>query len=183
MSSLSPIGRVSYPNLWEPRCAPGSDKAQYSVTLLFEKGTDLSEMKEAANKAAKEKWGSKMPKKFESPFKDGNEKEGEEYQDMIYINFKASDRHPPGVVGPNAKKIDEKSGTLYPGCYGRVSYSVYAWEYMGKAGVSFGLRGFQVTGDGDPFDSREDAEKVFDAVATSADDSDPFGGNSDDVPF
>lgn len=181
MSSLSPIGRASYPNLFEPRTPPKSDDAKYSVTLIFDKDVDLSEMKEVARQAAADKWGKDLPKKFVSPFKDGNEKEGPEYQDKIYINFSSDDKHPPAVVGPNAKRVDAKSGVVYPGCLGRVSYSVYTWTYMGKSGVSFGLRGFQKTGDAEPFGDSIDPEKVFDAVATSADDSDPFGdsGNSE----
>lgn len=164
--NITPIGRASYPNIFEPRAMDEKSDPNYSITLIFDKDADLSAMKAAANQAVKDKWGDKQPKKLESPFRDGNEKEGEEYKDRIFVNFKAKATRPPGVVGPNGKKLDPKSGEFYPGCYARVSFSCYAWEYMGKCGVSFGLNNVQKTGDGEPFDGRRDPEDEFEAVAS-----------------
>jgi hypothetical protein len=167
--NISPVGRVSYPNVFRPRAVEEGKDPQFSLALLFDKSQkdELAEMRAKVEAAKKEKWGDKVPKNFRTPFRDGNEKEGAEYQDKIFINLKAKENRPPQVVGPDKQPISESSGDFYPGCFARVSYTVYAYEVRGNAGVSFGLGNIQKVKDGEPFDGRRDAEDEFEAVAGS----------------
>lgn len=171
----SPIGRVSYPNVFTARGVGKNDQGEkhFSLTLLIpkEKAGELAQMKADAAAAAKEKWGDKIPKNLQSPFVDGDDKEAEEYKGMIAISFKAKENRPPQIVDEKLAPITEKSGQFYPGCYARVSYRPYAWEYMGKTGVSFGLNNIQKTGDGEAFDGRKDAEDEFEALVSSQDET------------
>jgi hypothetical protein len=170
MTKVSPIGRVSYPSVYEPNEYKG--KESYQLTLLFDKDTDLSEMKAEAARVVKEKWGDKKPKDFDNPFRDGNEKDdaGAEYENVTYVRFKRSTKKgPPQVVDSKKQAISEGSGEFYAGCYARVSYSCFAWEEGKKGGVSFGLANVQKMRDGESFDGRSTAEQDFDAVE-SADD-------------
>lgn len=177
MASITPVGRVSYPNVFTARGMGKNNEGDknFSLTLLFpkDKKDELAQMKADVEAAIKEKWGDKRPKNLQSPFTDGNTKDAPEYQDMIAVNFKAKEDRPPQVIGPDKKPITENSGLFYPGCYARVSYRCYAWEYMGKTGVSFGLNNIQKSGDGEPFDGRTDADDDFEALQdtqSSADD-------------
>ena len=71
---LTPKFRVSFPNVFKAHSFNNSDPF-YSITMLFDKDTDISALKKIANAAKKEKWGDKPPKGLRSPFRDGNEKE------------------------------------------------------------------------------------------------------------
>lgn len=170
MAKISPVGRVSYPSLYEPNEYKG--KESYQLTLLFDKDTDLSEMKAEAARVAKEKWGDKRPKDFDSPFRDGNEKDdaGPEYENVTYIRFKrAVKKGPPQVVDNRKQPISENSGDMYPGCYARVSYSAFAWEEGKKGGVSFGLSNVQKVRDGESLDGSSTADQDFEATETEDD--------------
>ena len=75
-SVKTPRFRVSFPHVFEPQDVKkddGSTKKEFSIVALFPKGTDLSALKAEANRAAKEKWGDKIPKNLASPFRDQGE--------------------------------------------------------------------------------------------------------------
>ena len=57
---VTPVGRLSYPHLFErqPALNPG-DEGKYGAAIIFEEGTDLSDVKAAIIAAAKEKFGDK----------------------------------------------------------------------------------------------------------------------------
>lgn len=171
-AKISPVGRVSYPNLFEPNVY--KDKASFQVTLLFDKDADLSSMKAEAARVVKEKWGDKKPKDFDSPFRDGDDKEDSpEYAGMTYVRFKRAEKKgPPQVVDQAKRAVDAKSGAIYAGCFGRVSYSCFAWEEGKKGGVSFGLNNVQKVRDGDSLEvGRTNADDDFDALEDVDDDN------------
>ena len=159
MAKVSPIGRVSYPSVFEPS-AYGDEEAKYDLTLVFEDGDDLSEIEEAIDEAIAKKWNGKRPKDLLSPIKTDPEK----YDGRRYARFTAKKNRPPQVVDQAKQEIDEDSGRFYPGCFARVSFNSYAWAYMGRSGVSLGLGNVQKTDEGEPFDGRSTAEDDFDAV-------------------
>ena len=47
--------RVSFPNVFKPHSFNNGDPF-YSITMLFDKDTDISDLKKLANAAKKEKW-------------------------------------------------------------------------------------------------------------------------------
>jgi hypothetical protein len=177
MAKNSPIGRVSFEHVFEANEYEG--KRNFELALLFDKkDVDLSEMKAEANRVAKEKWGDKLPSKFTSPFRDGDEKDDRpEYIGMNYIRFKRPEKKgPPQVVGPNPKDhLTQGSGAFYSGCYGRVSYTCFAWETGKNAGgVSFALNNVQKVRDGEPLDGRTNADDDFDALEEVTEGADLF---------
>lgn len=169
----SPIGRASYVHVFQPQVdKKDPNKKTYSITLLFPKSTDLSVLKAAYSAAVAERWPNKKPSGIRSPFRDGDEVDGEgtrkrgpEYANMTYVTFrtKAGDRK-VGVVDAALEEVTQSDGKLYSGCYVKVSFSAYAYENDGNCGVSFGLNNVQVIKDGERFDGRVDATEDFDAV-------------------
>lgn len=172
----TPHFRVSFPSIFQASAAPGSDKKHYSVVAIFDKkklqndpaSKELfAKMKQAMQDCAREKWGDKIPKNLTLPFRDGSEKETVGYgPETIFITFKTEEKNGrPGLVDQQMNRIINESD-FYPGCYAHATVNPYAWEYMGKAGISFGLQNIQKTADGEPLGGgRAKAEDDFSAVA------------------
>lgn len=171
--TISPIGRVSYPHLYKVNEFEG--KRSYSITLLFDKSADLSELKQMAKDAIKDKWPKDQPdaEDLRSPFMDGDKKNKKgdhpEYAGMTYITFKTSETRKPQVVDAKKNPILEDSGEMYAGCYARVSFSCYAYDKAGNQGVAFGLNNVQKVRDGDRLDGGSNADTDFDALESEAD--------------
>lgn len=175
---ITPKFRVSFPNVFNPKSFDGQP-AKYSVTMLFDKGADLSAMKTAAKNAAIEKWGpdQKTWPAFKNPvFRDGNEMGDPSYKDQIVVRASAKMR--PGVVNADRSVIVEDDGLFYAGCYARASLIAFAYDNKGNKGVGFALQNLQKMGDGEPLSGRKSAADEFDAVGVSAsganDDADDF---------
>lgn len=189
MSLVTPEFRVSFPSVFKPATNRLSNKEEYSIVALFPKGADLSKLKEAAKKAATDKWGpdqKKWPKNLRMPFRDQAEKakdvDGRQVlppghvEGAIFMNFKSQQK--PGVVDQNVQPILDQS-EFYPGCWAKASVRVYAYDQMGNAGISFGLGNVQKVKDGEPFGSRSNAEDEFAPVQVSGDNK--TGSSSDDL--
>jgi len=177
---ITPKFRVSYPNVFRARKNDLSGKDEYSVVALFAKGENLSMLKAAAQAAAKEKWGDKMPKNLRSPFRDQGEREkdGKLPEGLeagaIFINLKSQQR--PGLVDGNRQAIIDEND-LYAGCYARAQVRAYAYEQKGNTGVAFGLQNLQKMGEGEPLSSRVKAEDAFEPVAGAVE----GGGNPGNI--
>lgn len=72
------------------------------------------------------------------------------------VNAKGDVRYQDGTVLSGAREV-------YAGARGRGLLSVYAYDVSGNKGVSFGLNGVQVTGDGERLDGRQNPADVFEA--------------------
>lgn len=170
---VTPVARVSFPNLFRPR-KQGKDanaKEKYSVSLLFKKDEDLTVLKKAVAAVLADKFGSdkeKWPKKLKLPFLDQGEQEYEGYEKGCLFIRCNSDQKPGVVNGRNQYVTDEAE--VYPGCYGRATVRAFYYDNSGNKGVSFGLQNFQKTGDGEPLGGRMKAEDEF----TPVDGDDPF---------
>ena len=179
--------RVSYPNLFVPvpKDRNNADsKKVYQLSMLFPARSDLTgkaleeydafmvKAKAAAQAAAKEKWGDKIPVNLKSPFLDQGA-----YEQAGYIKgavmIRTSSGTAPACVDAQVQKILDSS-EIYPGCYGRASVRAYAYGGAGTTfspGVSFGLGNFQKTRDGESLGGRTRAEEDFTPVS---------GGSSDE---
>lgn len=178
--------RVSFPALFAPKKAGESGKMKYSVSALFRvkaegkslpdhpvldaKGlAEFQALRDLATAAATAKWGAdraQWPKNLQTPFRAGNEKDYDGYDEGVVFCTLSSD-YKPGLVGPDlAEIIDPKE--FYGGCFARAKVHAYAWEYMGKNGVSFSLWHVQKVKDGNPFGGGGDASKEFDALPLPA---------------
>ncbi len=157
----TPEFRVSYPAVHEPK-AYGTQKAKYSVTMLFDKDTDLASLKKPAMKAAIAMFGPKdeWPENFKWPFRDGDKKKDRDgYAGKIFV--KASTTQPVGVVNRFGKAITKESGEFYAGCYAQATVVCSAFNKDGGAGVTFYLNNIKKTRDGEEFSSRTKAEDDF----------------------
>lgn len=156
---VTPEFRVSFPSVFEPRKKryedSGKEVENYELSLLFAKDADLSKLKEAAKLAAQDEWGSNLPKKLESPFKDAGDYEYEGYEAGMVL-IRTNTKNKPGVVDQNLQPILDAS-EFYAGCYARASIVAVAYEHKNKdgavqkRGVKFYLNNVQKLRDGERF--------------------------------
>jgi hypothetical protein len=169
----TPVGRVSYPFVFNAQRNDLSGKDEFSVVLVFGPDTDLSKLKAVAQAALVEKWGAdqkKWPPNLRSPFrrcedraKDGVLPEGYP-EGGVFLTLKS--QLVPGIVDADLQPIIE-SRDFYAGCDARATVSPYTYEKQGNRGVSFGLRNLQKTADGDPISGRTAPEDDFEPVAAN----------------
>ena len=175
---MTPEFRLSFPALFEMR--EYNEKKSYGLTMLFDKGTDLSQLKAAAKAALDEAFpkGVKNPR---TPFLDGDDKVdewGEGFKGKIYV--RASTQFKPQVVDQNRVAIFD-ADKVYPGCYCRAVVAPYTYDNSGNRGVSFSLEAVQFIRDGERIgggvsaDIFNDGKVQGDAPVASGNDDDPFG--------
>lgn len=172
---LTPVGRVSFESVFKPSAMEEGQEKKYGVTLLIpktlkgEQAQLFKEMKLAAEKLCKEKFGCGLNGKYKgkpikSPFRDGEEKEHLDGYDSSVWFVRFSGRMKPSVVGPDKSAIGSEDGEFYNGCYGRVSYTVYSYTKVNN-GIAFGLVNVQKTKDGEAFGAGgSDPDDDFDEV-------------------
>jgi len=177
---VTPKFRVSYPKVFKAEINKLSGKSEYGVVALFDKGADLSALREAIKAAIVEKWGpdaSKHPKNLRNPLRDQADKAKDgimpdgHVEGAYFLNLKSTQK--PGVVDENVQPILDES-QFYAGCYARASVSVYAYDQAGNRGVGIGLTNIQKVADGDPFSGRPKPEDSFKPVAGSANNASIF---------
>lgn len=167
---ITPQAVLSYPHLFEPTLPPGATEPVYSCALVFEKGTDLAELKKAALAAATEKFGAKAESlirdgKLRLPFRTDTEDKGYP-EGAVFMNVKNKSK--PGIVstypGADGKPttIDDPA-QVYAGCKVRASLRAYAYDVSGNKGVAFSLGNLQKLADGERLDGRVKAQDEFDA--------------------
>lgn len=168
----TPVFRVSFPQMFEAKKINNDGKAKYGLTMLFTLADVMKDPKEAAKwkamkdvcvAAAEEKWPKGVPANMQSPFRRGEEKE--QYQGygagVVFISATTMTR--PGLVDEKIAKIINPED-FYAGCYAIATVNPYAWNYLGKNGVSFGLQNVMKVRDGEPFGGRTAAEADFSAA-------------------
>ena len=186
----TPIFRVSFPQVFEARSMQPGQPAKYSLTMLF----DLAEMKKdaaqwkkwqdmlaAVKLSAQEKWPKGVPANFKNPFRDGVEKEQYEGYGKGIIFVVASTKTRPGVVDQSVKRIIDPE-QFYAGCYAHADINPFAWEKLGKHGVSFGLQNVQLVKAGEPLGGRSRAEDDFCALDSDLDPEKPEAATTEDDP-
>jgi hypothetical protein len=165
---VTPEFRVSFPNVFRAKSMNDDSKPKFSIVMLFDKKTDLKELKRAVHFAATEKWGSdktKWPKKLKMPFRDGDVDKPDVpgYKNAIFVGASASEGYPPGVVDQRRQPIVNEAD-FYAGCFARAQLYAYTYEVKGNVGVTFGLNHIQKIKDGEKFSGRQNAEDVFEDV-------------------
>ena len=154
--------RFSYVNVFTPTSVQEGGEKNYNICILIPKKDKKQIAKlEAAIEAAVEKgvqkWGGK-PKKIKLPLRDGDdEKEGEEWEGMLFLNAKSNRK--PQIVDEDRNPITDQED-FYSGCWGRASLNFYPYDYNGTKGVAVGLNNLQKLEDGErlggDFSSAED---------------------------
>src|SRR6185436_662976 len=126
--------RLNYAHLFVARPGPNGGEASFSATLVFEPGSDLTSLRNAAYAAAKEKWGDKMPKQLRSPFRSCSDREGQEgfTPGGVFITVRTQNK--PGLVDQGMNPI-LSDDALYSGAYVRASLRSFAYDFQGNKGV------------------------------------------------
>jgi hypothetical protein len=175
---ITPVARLSFPNLFRPRSAEAGKDPKYGCALIFDTEAqntpEFKRMVEAANAALAEKGWEKgsatRPASLKIPFRKciENDFHKDHGADAMYINVTSTTR--PGIVDENVQPIIDES-KIYPGCYVRAEIRAFTYDNQGK-GVSFGLNNLQFVKDGEPLGNRRRPEDVFGAVGGGAEGSD-----------
>lgn len=169
--------RLSYTHVFNRYNPDGpQEEGKFMTNVLIPK--DEKETIEAIKKAIEEakkaaivfKWGGKEPKKLDMPLRDGDEKDDENYDGMLFVNAKSNTR--PGIV--DRKKVpivDEEE--VYSGVWAIVSVTFFGYDKNGNKGVACGLNNIMKFKDDEHFGGRVSAESDFgDVELDNEDDED-----------
>lgn len=180
--------RLSYANVWEPQSIDGGDP-KYSTSILIPKDDKetLRKIKvivDLLKEQAKAKFGGKLPAKFHTPLRDGDEEKPDDEAYAGHYFFNASSKNKPGIAKPIGKdgngktKFAEITDTteVYSGCYAKVSINFYLFDTKGNKGIAAGLNNIVKVQDGDFLGGRS---SLSDDFANEDFDSDDYGDDDD----
>lgn len=166
-----PLFRASYPALDKPKQFEGKGDAEFSVTMLIsKKDPKVALLKEKIRNAMIEKFGTDQKKwsispsqPWWNPLRDGDQEKPDNpaYRGMYFVKAKAKEDKRPQVISSDGAAIEPSA--IYPGCYCRASLIAYAYEFKGKRGSGFALKGIQFVRDGERLDNA-DVSGEFDSV-------------------
>jgi hypothetical protein len=180
---ITPIGRLSYANIWTPRKKKKeTDALVYDAVLIFDQPEGMEEserlkfdaLKKAAAKARSDKW-PELTSAVQGPFRttigyqsktfwskplDGIK--NPEYKGNIIISAKSYGRSVEVRRSDNTEMMNKEE--LYSGCYVRFWVNCFAYENSGSMGVSFSLQGIRKARDGAPLVNRPNAEAAFGSI-------------------
>ena len=167
-SFTTPLGRFSYPSVFQKSKGMDGAEGKYEVTLLIPKTTDVTALRKEMETIAREAFGTKfqsLEKLKNPPLRDGDDKDpGDPARGHWIIRAKSSRR--PGVVGPDGKVPIESEEEIYGGCWGRLNVTVGSYSMTGNWGVTLFLNAVQKAKDGERFGgSGVSAEDAFEALA------------------
>lgn len=181
--------RLSYANVWEPQSIDGGEP-KYSTSILIPKEDKdtLRKIKaviDLLKEQAKAKYNGKIPPKFHTPLRDGDEERPDDEAYAGHYFFNASSKNKPGIAKPIGKeggktKFAEITDTteVYSGCYAKVSINFYLFDTKGNKGIAAGLNNIVKVQDGEALGGgRSSVNADF---ADEDFDTDDFGDDEDD---
>lgn len=144
--------RLSYFNGWEPRSIEEGAEKKYGTAILIPKSDTetidrIAKAVEHLKAEYKAKNGGKLPARFKTPLRDGDEErpDDEAYAGHYFLN--ATSRNKPGIVDRELQPITDQE-KVYSGCYARVSMNFYLFDVSGNRGIAAGLENIQKLADG-----------------------------------
>lgn len=158
--------RLSYVYVFEKYAPKNGDPAgaKYSVSVLIPKGEKeaLDAIREAIEEAKKigiyKEWAGKLPKNLDIALRDGDAKDGHEYDGNMYVNAKTGKR--PGVVDRDKTPITDEED-IYSGVWAYVSIGFYPYRKNGKDGIACSLNNIMKFKDDEKFGGAPNAEEDF----------------------
>jgi hypothetical protein len=171
MPNFTPKFRLSFPYLAEQSKKRETGELDgYSCQAIIKKSDITPEFQKSFREMIKQalikKFGDQVPDKIKSqmknnpvyPLRDGDDKgEFETWRDEYagsYIGTLKAGKYQPGCLvrrlGDKALSKEEILNEFYAGCYCIATITAYAWEKMGKRGVSIGLQNILKVSDGEP---------------------------------
>lgn len=184
---VTPRFRLAFPQIWTPKAYQMAGQApkapEFSITMLFDKKTDIKAMQLAAKAAVEDKWGAweKRPKEnFKWPFRDGDNKEDiAGFSGHIFVRASAKAEKPPQILSPRKVVLSRDDGSVYSGCYCHAVVIACAFDHAGmNRGVKFNLQAIMKVADGERLGGQRDAINDFAGIAVedSSDDPASFDG-------
>jgi len=186
---ITPIMRLSFPALFEPKANP-SGKMKYGCSLLISKDdvAGVKQLQDAIQKAMQKGketlWSNKIPAFRYQPFRDGDaelasgEKTDPVYKNTFFLNASADTA--PGIVmatGSGPKPILDVSA-IFAGCWVRADINAFPYKNSGNCGVGWGLNNVLLVKEGERLDGRmraTDAFANYDVVEEDGATGDPAG--------
>jgi len=183
---LTPEARLSFANLFRPKVSRfDATKSNYSCVLVFAPGIDITALKNLIWRAAVEAFGEAKARAIPLenwPFKVLKENDAKIPgfpEGSVAINCQS--QFPPGLCDQARQAVIDPN-VIYSGCYVHATVNAFAWERVGKRGVSFGLGNMQKIKDGPRLDNRRTIEQDFTPLAGAG--AGPVGGGNDSgIPF
>lgn len=163
---ITPKLRLSYPQLFTPKKRDDDDDSEekYSTAMIFEAGTDLTAMKQAALDVAMSRWSNAAELirkgKLTWPFRDDPEDVAEKGYPEGSTFMNANTKTAPGVVNA-LREIVTDAKEAYAGRYAKVSLTAYSYDVKGNRGVTFGLNNVQLLEHGERLDGRRNPQDEF----------------------
>lgn len=176
--------RFSYPHLWEKYGFEGGT-AKYGITLIIDKNDHvtvdgLKDAFEEAKKNGVEKFGKSFkPTPFIRPVggqygllidcdAEPDKYTSDDYKGKYLLPLKSTTAPTVLAIETGTKHLEKEEGEkiVYPGCYGKVTVSVYPYSNV-RSGISASVNNVLKTRDGEPFSGRTKAEDDFAAELAS----------------
>lgn len=159
---ITPEFRGSFVHLDKPSKMAGDPDSEprYQILIALPKDDPFwDDLEDAIEEAAKAKFGGKVPPKFKSPVKNGDDEPYDNLKGCYFVN--ASNSRRPGVVDENLDPIME-GDELYSGAWYRASVNAWAWEHRtGGRGASISLNNVMKIRDDERYDGGTSAEEDF----------------------
>ena len=190
-SVRTPIGILSFPQLFTPKPrAPGGEPV-YQCSILFDqsaqKHPDFAALVAAMNELIDEEWGAgkSRDKAFlgtiRRPFRKTQEKQYKGYDIPGGLFISPWSKSRPGIVDAQRNEISVPED-IWAGQLARASVAPFAYNQAGNKGISFALNNIQICRtDGERLDGRRAAKDEFPdydgpgaLVGADADDDVPF---------
>jgi len=169
------VCRGSYLHLFEPWAGDSSQDPKYSACILIpEKDKETIKLikeaiAEATDLGQQTKWNGKVPKNLHDPLRDGDEREGDEYEGHFFLN--ANSKKKPQVVDKDLNPVDPDD--VKSGDYLSFSLTFYPYATSGNNGVAVGLDNAMLIKEGPALGgSKPKAESDFDDVEIEVTDDD-----------
>ena len=156
--------RFAYLNCWRP-VAQYNGVQKYTVAAVVEKNdkatvTQLEDTIEFVKNQSVQLWGGRIPMNLKLPLHDGDEEKPDNaaFRNCYYINAKSKDA--PQIVDSRVQPITDQT-EVYSGCYGKISLTLYSYNFGGAKGIAAWLGNIQKLRDGDRFTGKIGAQDEF----------------------
>lgn len=185
-------GRLAYPHVFKPNTQTNDDgttTTKYSTSLVFPKGTDLSELNRAIDLAAEAKFGKDWKRevpRLRRPILNTAEYPKMGFPADDFPNFIRTSADPEfgeiGVADHQPMKLTEKDAhEVYAGRWALLTINVRAYDRKGNRGVGLYLNNVQVLEHGEKLSGgRADPMTEFQAIDISDSADAIFGGGAKD---
>lgn len=151
--------RFGFPNLEKPQKAMEEGRPdKYTLTLLFQPGSDVGPIKAKMMEVAKAEWGSDLEKfvasdSFHNPIQDQGKKAYDGFIAGLPFITATSERKPAVVM----QNMAPYTGRIYPGQWGIIVIRPFAFNTRNKGGtvmkrgLGFGLQSVMIVADDTEF--------------------------------